>query len=91
MMWGLGFTVETGREFFCELRPRDSELPVPDLFLLDSAMLFSARLRGAVPKEALRRTVGPARGWSVEFRDSFLLKVGIELGPSIIGADMTTD
>lgn len=91
MMWGLGFTVDTGREFFWELRPRDSELPVPDLFLLGSAMLFGARLRGAVPKEALRRTVGLARRWSVELRDSFLLKDPTEIGPSIIGADMKTD
>lgn len=91
MMWGLGFTVDTGRAFFRELRPRDSELPVPDLFLLGSAILFGARLRGTVPKEALRRTVGLARGWSVELRDSFLLREPTGLGPSLMGADMKTD
>ncbi|TNN81830.1 hypothetical protein EYF80_007959 [Liparis tanakae] len=62
-----------------------------DLFLLGSPMLFGGRLRGTVPKEALRRTVGLARGWSVELRDSFLLKEPTGLEPSLIGADIKTD
>lgn len=91
MMCGFGLTVEIGTAFFGEQCPKDSELPFPDLYLLGSVMLFGATFRGTVPNEALRRTVGLARGWSVEFRDSFLLKELTGLGPSMIGADMKTD
>lgn len=90
MRWGLGFTVETGRPFLGDPRPSDSELPVPGLFRF--AMLpFGAGLRGAVPKEALRRTVGLERGWSVELSDSPLLREPTGFGPSMIGLEMKTD